>query len=449
MKRIFVLFLTFLTILSLGILTGCGQKTVSGNVPVTETETASGPYQFCSNELEHYVIVYAGDNPDYFDLAYQLNDQIFSKYGKILITTSDTNSTPAQYEILLGDTNRYDHHSRVMEYSVTVDEGKFRINVGGSFSAEQAVNFLCETVFNGQEFALDNGEYYQTAFLTTTQEMTDGATARIMTANLLADAFADNSYRKAHYRAEIFAGMLVSYTPDVLGLQETDAGWNNVLDAYLTRIEKAHGIRYCRHWGTYQNKVNYTSLLYRADKFKVDNGDVSTFRWWTDPAFNHSYHMRNISWAQFSSLENPEKNFIVANTHWSYRTEHSDGNTYLAGANSPIAANELRVQCKDETNATLTALRQTYPETPIFLTGDFNTSLPFFTESGWTPSAFRVISEEALANRKSVALVPSSGFFDHLFGTGDYTVEYYAFFQDANQHSLLTDHPFAYADLTF
>ena len=185
------------------------------------------------------------------------------------------------------------------------------------------------------------------------------------------------------------------------------------------------------------------------NKRKVKTDGVNVFSWWTDTAFNHNYHMRNISWAQFSSLDDPSKTMIVANTHWSYRTEHSGGSTYLAGSNVPIAVDELRTQCKDETNAFLSALRQTCPEIPILLIGDFNTSLSFFTDSGWTPTGFRIISQEAINSGKSLALVPASGHFDHIFGTGSYSVELFGFFKDANHHELLTDHPFVYADLAF
>ena len=156
----------------------------------------------------------------------------------------------------------------------------------------------------------------------------------------------------------LLAGMLVAYTPDVAGLQETDENWNDVLDAYLAKIEKTHGICYARHLATWQDRVNYTSLLYRRDKFQVENSDVNVFTWWTNNTFRHTYHMRNISWAQFTSLEDAGKTFIVANTHWSYRTEHANGKTYLAGSEAPIVENELRQQCKDETNAFMSSLRQ-------------------------------------------------------------------------------------------
>lgn len=447
MKRVFAVFLTVLTVLCLA--AGCAPETPPESDPPATPSEPAGPYQFRSAELEKYAIVYADDNPDYFDLAYQLSDRIYTQYGKLLTTVRDTNSTPTEYEILLGDTNRSDHTANVMEYSVTVEDGMFRINVGGSFSAEKAVDFLCRQLFNGQEFALENGEYYHTSFLTGPQELEAGASVRIMTANILADAFAGEAYQEAYYRGELFAGMLVAYTPDVVGLQEADESWSAVLDGYLAKLEKTHGIAYARLLPSYQDKVNYTSLIYRSDKFRAGDSGVNVFRWWTDGAFRHNYHMRNISWARLSSLEDPDQSFIVANTHWSYRTEHAGGNTYLTGSAAPIAANELRLQCKEETNAFLSTLKKTYPDTPIFLTGDFNTSLSFFTDSGWTPESFRVISQEALKAGKAISRVPASGHYDHLFGTGSYTIYLYGLVGDSQQHSALTDHPFAYVDLGF
>jgi hypothetical protein len=190
-------------------------------------------------------------------------------------------------------------------------------------------------------------------------------------------------------------------------------------------------------------------MLYRSDKFKVEDSGVKVFSWWTSGVFKHNYHMRNVSWAQFSSLGNADKRFIAANTHWSYRTEHADGRTYISGSEAPIGVNELRVICKDETNEFLSTLKQTYSNMPIFLTGDFNTSLPFFTQSGWTPSGFKIISEEVKSNGAALSTVPDANHFDHIFGTGDYSIKCYAFFNDTNQHALLTDHPFVYTDLAF
>ena len=434
MKKTIFILLALLILVGIGLFAGC-----------TQADT----YQFKSSELENYVIVYAEENPDYFELANQLADRIYEKYGKTLTTLPDTIATPTKYEILLGDTVHDNRHSKVMEYSVTVADGKFKINVGGSFSAEKAVEFLCKNVFNGKELSLDCGEHYQKNLMTKRYDVTEGTTARIMSANILADAFADTSYNKAYYRAEIFAGMLVASTPDVVGLQEVDKAWDEVLDSYLVRIQNAYGITYSRYLTNHQDQLNYTSFLYRSDKLQAESSGVNVFDWWTDSTFGHDYHMRNVSWVQFSSLENKNETFIVANTHWSYRTEHADGKTYLTGSRKPIATDELREQCKNETNTFLSQLRQNYPEVPVLVTGDFNTSLSLFTQSGWTPTGFQLISEEAKRNGTSESDVPISGHFDHLFGAGNYTIKKFALLREDNQLSLLTDHPCVYADFTF
>ena len=465
-KRLLILFTIFI-VTFLCILTACNSDSNSSSINsdtqsqaeslgdsqannVTnnnDVENDVGPYCFKTSALEKYVIVYSSEHSGYSYLATKLKTQISKAYGKSLSVKLDSRQDASRYEILIGETNRYNHQSGVMEYSVTVDEGRLIINVGGLYSAEQAVDFLCQNLFNGDDITLENGEYYKTSLLSTYKSITAESDVRIMSANLLADSFADSSYKKADYRAEIFAGMLVSCTPDVIGMQEIDSSWSKAIDGYLARIKSVYGISYSKHLDKYQSKTNYTSFLYRSDKFKVENSGVKVFSWWQDASFNHKYHMRNIGWARFSSLTDSDMRFIAANTHWSYRTEYSSGNRYLSGSDTPIAVNELRIQCKDETNAFLTSLRQANPDTPIFLTGDFNTSLPFFTQSDWTPEAFSVLSEESKKNNTAVSVVPESGHFDHIFGAGSYSILKYEFFNDINQHALLSDHPFVYVDL--
>jgi endonuclease/exonuclease/phosphatase family metal-dependent hydrolase/uncharacterized lipoprotein YehR (DUF1307 family) len=447
MKKLFFAFFIVLALVCSVSLTACN----TGESPSepTGTQATSGAdteYSFKSSELERYVIVYSADNPDYSRLANALRAQISEKYQKTLVTKSDTLSEPVKYEILLGDTNRYSHLSKVMEYSLTVDEGRLCINVGGSVSAEAAVEYLCENVFNGKNITLKNGEYFRTSLITASDIPTPDST-RIMSANILADAFADSSFKKAYYRAELFAGMLAAYAPDAIALQETDESWAWALDSYLLRLKEAHGISYSRHLDTLKGAANYTSLLYRSDKLRVEESGVEIFDWWNDKAFNHPYHMRNIGWAKFSFLEDPDKVFVLANTHWSYRTEHSGGNVFLEGADKPIAVNELRLQCKAETEQFMSKLREDNPDTPIFLAGDFNTSLTFFTQSGWTPTDFKILSEEAKTGGCSLSTVPDSGHFDHIFALGNYTVKRFALIKEVNRHSKLSDHSFVYADL--
>ena len=416
--------------------------TVEGFFPVSD-------YQFKSTELSKYKIIYDADEQGLLAFANQLQSTIKSKYGVNLSVVTDVSAESSDYEILLGDTNRFTTTGSIMNYSLTITHNKVKINVGGVYSADKAVNYLITNLFTGSSFTLNIGEYFSTSLITTTQAITTGTTARIMSSNMLADAFDGGSYKDANYRAEIFAGVLVAYKPDVIGLQETDEAWNLVLGKYLTKVKNQYGLDYSRYFDTYQNKINYTSLMYRADKFTVTASGVKVFSWWIDPNFNHGYHMRNVSWAQFTSINDSSKKFIVANTHWSYRTEHDGGNKYLSGSSKPIATDELRTQCKDETNALLSTLKSTYSNMPVFLTGDFNTSLPYFTNYGWLNSSYGVISAQAKKQGTSVKDVPTSGHFDHIMGTGSYTIKRFDFFSNVNGKELLSDHPFVYADLAF
>ena len=70
MKKTILILWMLLVILCQSFLTGCDTG-------------ASDPFQFNSDELAQYVIIYEESNPDYFDLANQLADHIFEKYGKI------------------------------------------------------------------------------------------------------------------------------------------------------------------------------------------------------------------------------------------------------------------------------------------------------------------------------------------------------------------------------
>lgn len=437
MKKLLLFALSLIAALSFSFAFGCGGPDGGG----------TGVSSFTTEELEKYKIVYDFDERDLYSVAVTLQDKIYDAYGVDVPVYDDTEAQPSDYEILIGDTNRYEPSGKVMKYSVTVDGGRFKINVGGLFSAEKAIEYICKSVLSGKKLTLNSGEYYKKSLITTTEEITFGTTARIMSANILADAFnSDPNYKNAAYRAEIFAGVIAAYTPDVIGVQETDADWNDVLDKYLAKVNREYGYNYARYMATYENKINYTSMIYRADKYSISDNGIRVFTWWEDLAFNHRYHMRNVNWALFTSLTNSSKKFVFANTHWSYRTEHVGD--YLYGSSTPIQANELRIQCKDETNEILTTLKNRY-HMPIFLTGDFNTSLSFFTSNynSWLNSYYSVVSEQAKAAGTCVTPVPESGHYDHIMGTGNYIVKRFDLIKNANYREQVSDHSFVYADI--
>ena len=156
--------------------------------------------------------------------------------------------------------------------------------------------------------------------------------------------------------------------------------------------------------------------------------------------------MRNVGWIQFSLKTNTSKKFVVANTHWSYRTEHA-GNKFSDG--TAINNDTLRTQCKNETNQLLATLKSRFSSSPIFVTGDFNTSLSVLEGSRWVASGYSLLNRQAETAGVCVTTVPTSGHFDHIWGTGNYSINRFEFFSNVNKKDLVSDHPFVYADVVF
>jgi uncharacterized lipoprotein YehR (DUF1307 family) len=80
LKRLF--FLSFALLLTVALMSGCGEQEELGpymenSGSASETEPPE-PYQFKSSELENYVIVYTGENTEYYKLALKLKNQIYT-----------------------------------------------------------------------------------------------------------------------------------------------------------------------------------------------------------------------------------------------------------------------------------------------------------------------------------------------------------------------------------
>jgi len=414
-------------------------------------------YSFSTNDLKNYQIVYSTEyNVELSTLAYKLQNAISEKYGVSLAVGLDIIKEKRDCEILLGETNRYldsDNktiiNGKIMQYSVTVDNGTFRINAGGVFSAEKAVEYLINNVFTGEEVSLKDGEHYKKSFVSEKVLIDSEATARIMSTNVLAQSFIKDQepFKGINYRVEIYAGVLIVYTPDIVGVQETDSAWINPLKKYLDRIKKEYDIEYSRHFAEYENTVNLTSLLYRSDKYTVGDSNMEGFEWKKDPNLpTESYHLRNVTWAQFNSKEDSSKGLIFANTHWSYGSEYV-GKTLSDG--TVLGQHTAKGLCKDETATIYNRLKSTYSNMPFFATGDYNASANWFASGGNYSSFSSVCSLLSI----EANCVPEVGVYDHIFGSGSYTVKKMEYIESVKTTvdgvGLLTDHNFVFADVAF
>ena len=419
----------------------------SGRPSSGDFETGAN-YVFKSADLSKYMIIYSSEYVnEYSTYAYDLQSHIKTKYGvSVKGVAMDLVSSAYPYEILIGFTNRdTSDNGKIMQYSVTVGGGKFRINAGGLFTMENVIAYLKTNVFTGSALNITPGEYYKKSYLTTSQvALTSGTTARIMTTNILADEFNTSAdYKTASYRAEIYAGLLATYQPDVVGVQETDSKWNAVLNKYLTKIKSEYNIEFTRVLANYNNKVNFTSLIYRSDKFTLGNYDYTQFAWKNDVNLpNDSYYMRGVAWMQITSKTNTSKKFVLANTHWSYGAEYNG--TKLTNGTT-VYQHYCKGLCKDETITKINSLKSANSGMPVFLTGDFNTSAGWFSSTG----TYSTFSNACSLLSSKINATPGTGTYDHIFGAGTFTVKAFKYIDGINEIDALSDHPFAYSDVSF
>ena len=114
-----------------------------------------------------------------------------------------------------------------MQYRIFVSGASLQIACGGAFSSRKGVEQFAEEFLSGRlGEVLSEGSHGALASVLapTVIAPVEGTTVRIMTLNIMPERLGIQKYPNVlsvDERAEIFAGMLLCYTPDVIGLQET------------------------------------------------------------------------------------------------------------------------------------------------------------------------------------------------------------------------------------
>lgn len=173
--------------------------------------------------------------------------------------------------------------------------------------------------------------------------MTEGANLRVMTYNVLVDAWGGD--KKAHSnidtpirsRAEQVSKMLEHYQPDVVGLQELGSKWHKYLPKVLSE----------NYALVFPKSGEYTSMLYNTDTLDLIESGKQKFTQRSESK------MRYVAWALFER-KSDSKQFIVLNTHFDF------------GKNADKQASQMK-----EFNDLAVELRAKY-NVPVFLTGDYN-----------------------------------------------------------------------------
>ena len=224
-----------------------------------------------------------------------------------------------------------------------------------------------------------------------------------------------------------------------------------MLPLYLERVAKKEGIEYTFLFGKieHENKkmTNFSTIVYRSDLYKVEESGCEVYSIWE---MTPSYLQRVASYVKLTSKTNPDKEFILVNTHWA----HEDHETVNA--------------CAVEEAALVNRLKEKYAGVSVFCTGDFNN----LSTREWKDKYLNQFVADiggniasAVARENGVLLTPGGcrqdaksihenvlrevddSFIDHIVcAGGSVEVKCHDTIRD-NQTHILSDHSLIYADI--
>lgn len=220
-----------------------------------------------------------------------------------------------------------------------------------------------------------------------TSDDTTGLSLRIMSFNIRTGSAADgdNSWE---YRKEQLGDCVVSQSPDLLGLQESQPFQSEWLTHFLSRQhDSGRSPEYASFGRTREvdpTQGEAMTIFYRKDRFERIAEDTGTF-WLSETpeepgsASWDTACRRIVTWSRFRSLERPNCEFYYYNTH----LDHISKEARRKGAILIIDR----------------ILGRQVPSVPAFLTGDFNcgeSSDPIQAiREGGLVDTFRVVHPDA------------------------------------------------------
>lgn len=327
-----------------------------GSTNQNDTLTVNG------NSISEYKIIYATGSSGYLDIATRLSDTMKELGYNVSLGRDDAiPETDNAKEILIGKTNRtvsqrlYDEAPpKLMTYKLVVDGTYLQIISGGPFSARECINEMTFEFFGAEDKSFENGTYCETD-MNSINSFSSGTDIRIMTANVLARRWAtfyEDKNIPVIQRAEIFAATLIGSQPDVIGVQESDDYWINILPAYLDYIKSEYNIEYKWLFTDYLGIQTLTTVIYRSDKYIEVASGIENVGFWESTEYN----LRLSEWVYLREKNNADHEFILCNTHWAYE----DAEKIDASVQQSIDLVEH--------------LKTTYKNVPIFYTGDYNST---------------------------------------------------------------------------
>lgn len=337
-----------ITILPLQALCACGGAVVSPETPPIDITIP-----LTENGAAAYTVIRADEGQDFaVSAATALRKALTTESGIEFTIKSDflmpgTAPDASAKEILVGETNR-------AEASAPAGVGAWSITVSGSriILAGRSAGALADAMeaFMNQITKTEDGSLAVTlpeAGLTGSAEeilpLTEGADIRIMSYNILAEMW--NDKLPIPGRDTVVADTMLSWLPDVIGLQEVSENWYKALapmvgDTYAFVNEQND-----------KGEQNYSGMAYHTGKVKLIADGCERF------SQGNSSKLRLMNWGLFERIDGGER-FIVISTHWDINTADEPKNRLRL-----IQAGEMAERVKE--------LAKEY-DCPVIATGDYN-----------------------------------------------------------------------------
>lgn len=356
------------------------------------------------NPIESYKIVYNSSSVGFASKLCMLFEE---KLGVVLHLVSDT-SEPSEYEIIVGETSRREsanvYPDSDTDYVLFGVGKKLIIQTNSESMGYDLVKVFAEDflqsapIFN---IPADVNESNIIYYAENRVELTEGADIRVMSFNILCEAWATNPDMSGRIPGVI--GCILAYMPDVIGLQEVSVKWYTQLYRYL-----GDEYEFINADILGNKSYNYTGLAYRKSTVKLINEKLHFY------SVGNNQRLRLLNMGFFEHIETG-KSFIVTNTH------------YNANHTTVEKETQTRITQATEFSNKVSEYTNTY-KCPIISTGDYNcneTTAPYkkMMESGIIfSSKLKAIEKGERATGNSI---------DHILYSGNITPLYFTFVVDS------------------
>ena len=366
------------------------QNALSSNTPKYFYED---PTLLSAHISEYSIVIPASSNPAEEELAHVLSN-VIAEYAGWTVDIRFDSSSPTEHEIVIGNTKHTQNDSlfeglETDEYVIKSIDNDVYVAYGSFLAYSDAINTLAALCDDKEEESIDISKKVSNNYMLSKPE---GSDLRIMTSNTLLGISSPMPPLSHEARMYVNAECYLTYLPDVVGLQEVDSTNKNHLKKALAGVYE--------FVDSNPTKPEYTPIIYLKDKYKVEEARQV-------PLYVDAHGgWRSYVMARFSLISDPDTQFIVVNLHYSPHAEQLEKDP------GPL-------------NAELKYLQQTYPDLPIFMTGDYNSYLGSET----LKRTFEGLEKEMVSSLTvAQSRTEGSAGIDHVFVIKDkVTVEQYAY----------------------